>query len=243
MADAIRTVHTKAYPNHLLPSLYGSNDEPAHYINPLDVTQRALSTYDIKQDHLTLINFNPRTDRTGTRSRVWSDMCNPDKSTSFTTCIKKAAGVHVFRLGLIYERNRQYPLWISPRGNGIDCHRTWEALYLDIVPIVWNSTLNTLYTNLPIIVINNHTELTESYLRDRLHEIAMKKIANLNSHLSNGYQYEKLRNAYWRRMILSKSKYVTKMFNLTSQRRCWRARSTSLEWSRLIPFLKYINPQ
>lgn len=33
----------------------------------------------------------------------------------------------------------QYNFVVSPPGNGVDCHRTWEALYLDIVPLVKRS--------------------------------------------------------------------------------------------------------
>ena len=33
---------------------------------------------------------------------------------------------------------------ISPMGNGLDCHRTWEALYLGVIPLVRGSpALNT----------------------------------------------------------------------------------------------------
>ncbi|CAF2515878.1 unnamed protein product [Rotaria sp. Silwood2] len=240
MGDAIKSIQTKTHPSHSFPPLYGSSDEPSHYINLLDMTKRVLSAPGIDQNNLALINFDSITDGTGLRSRIWSDMCNSDKPVSFVKCIKKPHGVHIFRIIRIYERNRHYPFWISPRGNGIDCHRTWEALYLDIIPIVWNSTLNSLYKNLPIVIINNHTDLTESFLRDQLQEIAMKKKAQSNSSSSSdGYQYERLRNAFWRRMILSKSRYATKILDLTHQRRCWRAKSSWLEWARYVPFLKY----
>lgn len=49
---------------------------------------------------------------------------------------------------------------LSPPGNGLDCHRTWEALYLSSVPIcVANiNNINLLaYTNM--IVVNNWEEL------------------------------------------------------------------------------------
>ncbi|CAF1041368.1 unnamed protein product [Rotaria sordida] len=243
MADAIRSIQTKIHTSRSFPPVYGDSDEPAHYIDLLDMTKRVLSAPGIDQNHLALINFHPDTDKTGLRSRIWSDMCNPDKPVPFVKCIKKPSGVHIFRIVRIYARNRHYPFWISPRGNGIDCHRTWEALYLDIIPIVWNSTLNSLYANLPVVIINNHTDLTESFLRDQLQKIATKKKAQSNSSSSSSsserYQYEKLRNAFWRRMILSKSRYATKIFDLTHQRRCWRAKSTWLEWSRYVPFLKY----
>jgi hypothetical protein len=43
---------------------------------------------------------------------------------------------------------------VSPPGNGVDCHRTWEALYLGVVPIVlrteWGAAL---HDGLPIIQV------------------------------------------------------------------------------------------
>lgn len=240
MADAIRIIQRKTNPQRTFPSLYGDADEPPYYIHLLDMTERALSTPGINPSHLALINFEPSTDWTGLRIRVQSDMCNPNKSVSFVTCFTKPAGVQIFKIQTIYPRNRRYSFWISPRGNGIDCHRTWEALYLDIIPIVWNSTLNSLYENLPIVIINSHADLTESFLREQLQKIAMKKKKQLTlSSSSDGYQYEKLHNTFWRRMILSKSRYANTMSDLTHQRRCWRAKSSPLEWARYIPFLKY----
>ena len=48
----------------------------------------------------------------------------------------------------------------SPAGNGIDCHRTWEALYLGAVPVV----LRTEYfgeSNWPVLVVDSWSELLE----------------------------------------------------------------------------------
>lgn len=44
---------------------------------------------------------------------------------------------------------------VSPNGNGIDCHKTWEALYLKTIPIVTKSINVGYYKKLPIIVIDN----------------------------------------------------------------------------------------
>ena len=47
---------------------------------------------------------------------------------------------------------------ISPNGNGIDCHKTWESLYLKSVPIITKSINSEYYTDLPIIIIENWSE-------------------------------------------------------------------------------------
>jgi len=44
---------------------------------------------------------------------------------------------------------------ISPNGNGIDCHKTWEALYLKTIPIVTKSINIEYYKDLPILIISD----------------------------------------------------------------------------------------
>ncbi|MBU6384242.1 MAG: hypothetical protein KGQ49_05350 [Verrucomicrobia bacterium] len=53
---------------------------------------------------------------------------------------------------------------ISPPGNGLDCHRTWEALYFKCYPVVLSSTLDPLYEGLPVVVVNSWDEVTEELL-------------------------------------------------------------------------------
>ena len=43
---------------------------------------------------------------------------------------------------------------MSPQGNGLDCHRTWEALILKTIPIVRTSSLDPLYEGLPVVVVH-----------------------------------------------------------------------------------------
>jgi len=212
MAQAIGNIYSKQ-PNYTLPPVYGDEDEPKHYIQLLDVTQRKLDP------KFALINFDKSTDGTGLRSIVWKDLCtseNPNEY-SFIACFGKEKGVQIEKIPDIYQRNRLYAFWLSPRGNGLDCHRTWEALYLDIIPIVWNNSLNILYQHLPVVIINNHKELNETFLRNKFTEISQKKLS-----AKKFYQYDKLHHAYWRRLILNKSRHK----NLYQRKRqCWRASS------------------
>ena len=46
---------------------------------------------------------------------------------------------------------------ICPRGNGIDTHRLWECLYLDVIPIVIKNDFPNI-DNLPIIILNDWDE-------------------------------------------------------------------------------------
>ena len=63
---------------------------------------------------------------------------------------------------------------ISPPGNGIDCHRNWEAIYLGCIPIVLDSYFNrNMYGKLPVLIIKDY-DLNEKELLDGYDEIINK---------------------------------------------------------------------
>lgn len=80
-----------------------------------------------------------------------------------------------------------YKFCICPPGRGIDTHRCWEALMVGTIPIVLSSPLNSLYINLPVLLVENFTEITEKYL-----------IKEYNKLLKNTYNFEKLYCHYWK---------------------------------------------
>lgn len=49
---------------------------------------------------------------------------------------------------------------ISPNGNGVDCHKTWESLYLKTIPIVTKSTNSLQYKNLPLVIIDDWSDFS-----------------------------------------------------------------------------------
>lgn len=44
---------------------------------------------------------------------------------------------------------------VSPNGNGVDCHKTWESLYVRTIPIVTKSINIDFYRQYPIIIIDD----------------------------------------------------------------------------------------
>ncbi len=82
---------------------------------------------------------------------------------------------------------------LSPQGNGLDCHRTWEALYLGAIPIIKTSSIDQLFENLPVLIINDWADITENFLQEKYKEIKNKT-----------YKLEKLHFDYWKNLI---SKY------------------------------------
>ncbi len=65
------------------------------------------------------------------------------------------------------EEMKQYRYVINPPGNGIDCHRTWEALLLGCIPIMKHSILDKMLENLPIIFVHDWHEVTEQFLKQK----------------------------------------------------------------------------
>ena len=57
---------------------------------------------------------------------------------------------------------------ISPPGNGIDCHRIWECLYLKCIPIVKYHHAFEQFKDLPILFIEDWNDVTTKFLKTKL---------------------------------------------------------------------------
>jgi len=68
------------------------------------------------------------------------------------------------RLALWREKTR-FAFVVSPRGGGLDCHRTWESLALDNIVIVKRSSVDALYEGLPVVMVDRWEDITEANLR------------------------------------------------------------------------------
>ena len=64
---------------------------------------------------------------------------------------------------------------ICPRGNGIDTHRLWECLYLDVIPIVILSDFVNI-NNLPIIILNNWNEFDKDHIYNKFNNLETSKL-------------------------------------------------------------------
>ena len=78
---------------------------------------------------------------------------------------------------------------VSPHGNGLDCHRTWESLVLGNIVIVKRSSLDPLYEGLPVVIVDDWQQITRDNLKvwHAAHSSAFDEPA----------VQEKLTNAYW----------------------------------------------
>ena len=58
----------------------------------------------------------------------------------------------------LWQYYQEYQFVISTHGNGLDCHRTWEILYLGGIVITKSSSLDSLYENLPVVIVKDWDE-------------------------------------------------------------------------------------
>lgn len=80
----------------------------------------------------------------------------------------------------------EYAFVLSPHGNGLDCHRTWEALILGCIPIVRTSGIDSLYDELPVLIVKEWSDITYELLERTVLEFKTKV-----------FNYDKLTLKYW----------------------------------------------
>jgi len=74
---------------------------------------------------------------------------------------------------------------VCPPGNGVDSHRTWEALLLGCIPIVlYYEPIIPLYENLPVYIVNDWEEITEESLLMKQMEIAAKEYTDVKLYMN-----------------------------------------------------------
>lgn len=88
-----------------------------------------------------------------------------------------------------------YMFCFSPPGNGIDCHRTWESMAINVVPICFRSPLIDYFVSLglPIWVIDNLSDL--DYYQDT------KKLESKYIEISSAGNKYPLYFSFWESLI------------------------------------------
>lgn len=92
---------------------------------------------------------------------AWNDKTNPKRKTYkdfFRTVEKTLVLDSRLNARTIHKIMRMSKFVPSPAGNGFDCHRTWEAIYLGCVPVVLKSEFCGDST-WPVFVVNEWSDL------------------------------------------------------------------------------------
>ena len=68
---------------------------------------------------------------------------------------------------------------LSPPGAGIDCHRIWESIAVETIPIVEACHNITFYKDMPILIVDEWETITEEFLNQKYEEILSKSNRSL----------------------------------------------------------------
>lgn len=95
-----------------------------------------------------------------------------------------------------------YKFVASPEGNGIDCHRHYEALLAGCIPILEkNPKSESKYAGCPVLWTTDYSEITEEYLTMKYKEMLNTEYdfspLFLSSYTSEIQQKIKDRGNYW----------------------------------------------
>jgi hypothetical protein len=88
----------------------------------------------------------------------------------------------------------EYMFIASPPGNGEDCHRTWEAMYLRCVPIVLRSTLMESFQKrgLPLLIVDSYADAAL---------LSERELLAIYEGMSPGMDSEALWFGFWENLI------------------------------------------
>ena len=111
-----------------------------------------------------------------------------------------------------FDELPSYKFVISPEGNGIDCHRHYEALMAGCIPIMEdNQIIREKYKDLPILYTKDYSEITQEYLEQTYKEMLDQSYDFSRlflSYYSLGQQdLIKSNGNYWVKRLCSKTWY------------------------------------
>lgn len=134
-----------------------------NYQGPLEKVQIG------EHNNLVLCLINPETDK---RRRPYG----VNRSSIIRTLSLNGISNSYLNPDIYFETLPKYKFIISPEGNGIDCHRHYEALMAGCIPIVEdNEMVKEKYQECPILYTKDYSEITEQYLEEKYKEMIDKE--------------------------------------------------------------------
>lgn len=110
---------------------------------------------------------------------------------------------------------KNYAFVLCPRGNGVDTHRVWEALYSGSVPVLEYHETYRLMKSLPILFVNNLNNLTyeemktfhESFNEIKFNLDSLKLLYWINLISKSRINSNNVENVYMNKLIQNYFKY------------------------------------
>ena len=155
-------------------------------LQKLSLLQRKTSVWNNKKNKVLLdAHLTSHTNPTDRKNAF-----NTLKDKEFTELLPKRLPRSEF-----WKHARDYKFIVSPLGKGIDCHRTWEAIILGVIPIVKRTTIYPLIKDFPILFVDSYEEVTQEKLDSFVYPASFPE--------------EKLTLSYWRSLIREKILSIT----------------------------------
>lgn len=161
------TIKTEGLPIGLENKMWNRTD--------FEIIDRFKTSYKSKLLYLNF-NLNTNPDRINTMNKLLSINFKKNDNKNWNEYMKELA---------------EYKFAISPQGNGVDCHRTWECLYLGVIPIITKSRCMSFFEELPILFVDNYDCINEEYLLEEYKNFQNKT-----------FNLEKLDINYWKNKLL-----------------------------------------
>eukprot|EP00122_Pirum_gemmata_P001600 Pgem_evm1s1441 len=131
-----------------------------------------------------LVSFNLKTNPPQ-RNAARNHLCNSKIMKGHATCPSKMIEN--------FEQVMSTYRWVaSPHGMGLDCYRTYEALYFGVFVVVQSSTLDPFYENLPVLIVKNWSDVSPDLLNEKYIEFSKKQ-----------WNYDKIYTGYWKIQVRS----------------------------------------
>lgn len=89
-----------------------------------------------------------------------------------------------------WENQSKFCFIVSPEGVGVDCHRTWEAIALGVIPIIKKNPITSIFDDLPVIIVDHWSEVNKENILNCYSKLYTKK-----------FNYEKLFLEFWRSAV------------------------------------------
>ena len=98
---------------------------------------------------------------------------------------------------------------LCPRGNGIDTHRMWEALYVGTIPVVERHMALEAFSDLPILFVDRLDGITRNFLEESYGQMT-----------SRNWNWEKLFLPWWRHRFEEERKKISAPLSWLEYLRC-----------------------
>lgn len=206
--DAIRTTLAKLKQIPIGLDYHTISTNPLHpWVMNIDTTVSSEGTTPVEQEgvlvHQIRAGMKPFYQR---KIRIYSNvMLCPDRFNDRVNAINAIPANLISQQTFFIPRTStwksmlKYAFVLSPFGNGMDCHRTWEALLCGCIPIVRSSVFDELFEGLPVLIVDKWEDISLQLL--------VTTLAHFKDKLDkNEFRYEKLELSYYTKMIRSNDK-------------------------------------